>query len=80
VTLPGTASALWSCQPAPEHHDGVDPLGQAGGEVLEEQVHDLGADAGQHEGEVLAGGWAHGGEDIGPLVVRSDTARGHAGP
>jgi hypothetical protein len=44
-------------------------LAQGVGEVCEKQVHDLGVDARQHEGEVVAGGRAYGGEDVGPLVA-----------
>ncbi len=58
---------------AVEHHDGV-RIGLHGvGEVCEKQVHDLGVDARQHEGDVVAGGRAHGGKDVGPLV--SDLTR-----
>lgn len=58
-----------------EHHDCVHLLGQRGGEVFKEQVHDRCVDAGQHEGEVLAGGWTHGREDVGPLVTILAEAR-----
>ena len=61
---------------AVEHQDGVDVVGQGCGEVGEKQVHDLGVDAGQDEGEVLAGGRAHGGEDVGPLVAVGARAGG----
>ena len=51
------------------HHDGVRILVQGIGEVCEKQVHDLGVDARHHQGDVVAGVRAHGGEDVGPLVA-----------
>ena len=44
-------------------------LVQGIGEVCEKQVHDLGVDARHHQGDVVAGVRAHGGEDVGPLVA-----------
>lgn len=54
---------------AVEDEDSVHVVWQGAGEAGEKQVHDLGVDGGQHEGEVLASGRAHGGEDVGPLVA-----------
>ena len=51
------------------HHDGVRILVQGVGEVCEKQVHDLGVDARQLEGDVVAGVGTHGGENVGPLVA-----------
>ena len=65
---------------AVEHHEGVCVVWPGGGEAGEEQVHDLGVEGGQHEGEVLAGGRAHGGEDVGPLVADLTWARGAPAP
>ena len=65
---------------AVEDHGGVDVVWPDSGEAGEEHIHDLGVDAGQHEGEVLAGGRAHGGEDVGPLVSDLTWARGALAP
>ena len=42
---------------------------QRGGELGQKQVHRGGIDERQHQGEVLAGGGADGGEDVGPLIA-----------
>ena len=65
---------------AVEDHEGVDVVWLGGGEMGEKDVHDLGVDAGQHEGEVLAAGRAHGGEDVGPLVADLTRARSAPAP
>ena len=65
---------------AVEDHGGVDVVWPDSGEAGEERVHDLGVDGGQHEGEVLAGGRAHGGEDVGPLVADLTRARSAPAP
>ncbi len=54
--------------------------GRVAAKRAEEQVHDLGVDGGQHEGDVLAGGRADGGEDVGPLVADLTWARGAPAP
>ncbi len=54
---------------AVEGDDGVGVPGQDLGELPEEDVHGPGRDLGQDEGEVLARGRAHGGEDVGPVVA-----------
>ena len=70
MTLSGTVRARSSCQPAPSHiMTACAYLVQGIGEVCEKQVHDLGVDARHHQGDVVAGVRAHGGEDVGPLVA-----------
>ena len=70
MTLSGTVrGALVVPTGAVAHHDGVRILVQGIGEVCEKQVHDLGVDARHHQGDVVAGVRAHGGEDVGPLVA-----------
>ena len=54
---------------AVDDHGGVDIVGQGVGELVEEQLHRGCVDTGEHEGEILATGGAHGGEDVGPLVA-----------
>ena len=44
----------------------VDIWSQAGAETLQKDRHGLGGDRRHHQGEVVAGGWADGGIDIGP--------------
>lgn len=60
---------------AVEDEDGVDIVVEGSGEAVEEQLHDGGADTGEHEGEVLAGGRSDRGEDVGPLVAVLAQAR-----
>ena len=78
VTLSGEG-ALVVPTGAVAHHDGVRILVQGIGEVCEKQVHDLGVDARHHQGDVVAGVRAHGGEDVGPLV-EFDASRGPLAP
>lgn len=51
-------------------------VGWPGGrDVVEEDLHGVRIDRGQHQGEVLAGGGADRGEDVGPLVAELLDAR-----
>ena len=52
-----------------EDDDGMGVLGQLLGEPVEEEPHGPGGHFGQDQGEVLAGGRADGGIDVGPLVA-----------
>ena len=63
-----------------DDHGGVDAVGQRGGEMGEEKCHHAGIDEGQHQGEVLAAGGAHGGEDVGPFVAELSRPPGSPAP
>ncbi len=63
-----------------DDHNGVDVVWQGGGEADEEQRHRGGIDEGEYQGEVLAAGGVHGGEDVGPLVTDLPRPPGSSAP
>ena len=66
---------------AVEHQDEVGVGRSGSGEVVEEDLHRGDVDRGQHEGDVLAGGGADRGEDVGPLVAElPDAGRALSAP
>ena len=48
-----------------EQHDGVNVLGEARGQAIEEYIHGAGIDLGEDEREGIVGGRPHGGIEVG---------------
>lgn len=62
-----------------ERQNNVDIRWSGRGELIEEDLHRLGVDSGKHQGDILTGGRANCGENVGPFVAELlDTRRAFA--